>query len=150
MIQLLPIVLPVATQWVEWHERKILRQGAPLSPVGLADAVRMGVAHPEKIRLMTVERIPMLNSLFMRILARFAPAVSANTVGLSLRYGIYVREPWSHERNLIAHECVHTGQYERLGSVGAFLLAYFTECLETGYSDAPMEQEAILRSASLD
>ncbi len=109
----------------------------------------MGVAHPEKIRLMRVDRIPVLNSLLMKCIARLLPPVSANTVGLCLRYGIYLRVRYSDNRHLIAHECVHTGQYERHGSVSSFLRAYLTECMETGYPDAPLEREAISRSASL-
>ncbi|NQX02377.1 hypothetical protein HQ447_17100 [bacterium] len=51
------------------------------------------------------------------------------------------------EAENLAHECLHTGQYERHGEIAGFLRAYFTECIELGYPDAPMEQEAILRSA---
>ena len=148
LLKLLPVVLPLAVKWVEREERKILRNGVSLSPAGLMDAARMGVAHPEKIRLMRVDRIPILNGRFMKSLSRMFPAISANTVGLSLRYGIYIRSKYWGDRLLIAHECVHTGQYERHGMAG-FLRSYFTECTELGYPDAPMEQEAILRSAAL-
>jgi hypothetical protein len=123
MTRLLPLALPLAAVWVASHEWKILRSGIPLSATGLADAERMGVAHPEKIRLLKVARIPVLNSPLMRILSRLIPSISANTVGLSLRYGIYVCEPWSGDRFLIAHECVHTGQDERSGSIATFLIA---------------------------
>ncbi|MES2658115.1 MAG: hypothetical protein V4689_05825 [Verrucomicrobiota bacterium] len=149
MIRLLPFFLPFASKWVEWHERKILREGVPLSLAELADAARMGVVHPEKIRLMRVARIPVFNSALMKFLSCLVPAVSANTVGLSLRYGIYLRAPYAENRHLIAHECVHTAQYERHGSVSKFLQAYFTECIETGYPDAPLEQEAVMRSSSI-
>lgn len=150
MTRLLPLAVPVAAAWVASHERKILRLGIPLSATGLADAARMGVTHPGKIRRLQVKSIPVLNSRLMKILSRMIPPLSANTVGLSLRYGIYVREPWSGDRFLIAHECVHTGQYERSGSITSFLTSYFTECVETGYPAAAMEQEAILRPASLE
>ncbi len=145
---LLPLV-PLAAEWVRREERKILRDGVPLSPESLMDASRMGVAHPEKIRLMNVERIPVLNGAFISWLSRLVPAISSHTVGLSLRYGIYIRSRHWGDRHLIAHECVHTGQYERHGDIGAFLRAYFTECIEVGYPDAPLEQEAIVRSAGL-
>ncbi len=109
----------------------------------------MGVAHPDRIRLLEVDRIPVLNAWPMKTLSALFPMISVNTVGLSLRYGIYIRSRYWKNRHLIAHECVHTGQYERCGSVAAFLKCYFTECLEAGYPDAPMEQEAIIRSAGL-
>jgi len=109
----------------------------------------MGVAHPEKIRLMKVDQIPVLNGRVVKALSSLFPMISCNTVGLTLRYGIYIRSRYWDDRHLIAHECVHTGQYERCGSVASFLKCYFTECLETGYPDAPMEQEAIVRSSTL-
>ena len=149
LVKLLPLILPLAVKWVEREERKILKDGVPLSTERLMDALRMGVAHPEKIRLMKVERIPVLNGTLMKCLSRLVPAISPNTVGLSLRYGIYIRSRYWGDRHLIAHECVHTGQYERPGSIGRFLRAYFTQCIELGYPDAPMEQEAILRAAGL-
>ncbi len=146
----LPLFLPIAAFWVEREERKILRHGVPLSADGLIDAAKMGVAHPEKIRLMKVDRIPWLNGWFVKLLSRAIPAVSSNMVGLSLRYGIYIRSRYWGNRHLIAHECVHTGQYERSESVAGFLQAYFTECLEAGYPGAPLEQEAIVRSAGVE
>ncbi len=149
LLKCLPLLLPVAVKWVEWEERKILTKGVSLSSEELMDASRMGVAHPEKIRLMRVDRIPILNSMLMRLLSRLIPEISPNTVGLSLRYGIYIRSKYWGNRHLIAHECVHTGQYERHGGIDGFLRAYFTECIELGYPDAPMEQEAILKSAVL-
>ncbi len=148
-LRFLPAFVAIAARWVEWHERKILKNGVPLTPECLADAARMGVAEPEKIRLMRVAAIPVLNGRLVKLLARRIPEISANTVGLTLGYGIYIRSPWWADRHLIAHECVHTGQYERCGSASAFLTAYFTQCIKDGYPAAVMEQEAILRSADL-
>ena len=149
-LRLLPTFVWIATRWVDWHERRILKLGVALPEESLADAARMGVAQPEKIRLMRVDHIPMLNGGLVRLLAARLPEISANTVGVALGHGIYVRAAWWGDRHLIAHECVHVGQYERCGSTAAFLKKYFTECIETGYPAAPMEQEAIRRSATLD
>lgn len=148
---LFPLLLPIAVQWVKWHERRILREGQPLSVAGLADALKMGVREPHRIRVMAVERIPLLNGRALRWLSRWVPEISAHTVGLSLRYGIYVRSKYGSDRHLLAHECVHCGQYERHGgNIGKFLHAYFSECIEWGYASSPMEQEAILKSSRLD
>ena len=146
----LPLVIPLAAKWVERQERKILRDGVPLTDAELADAVAMGVAEPGRIRLMKVERIPLLNGWLVRALAKIVPAVSPNTVGLCLRYGIYIRARYWRNRRLVAHECVHTGQFERHGSVAGFLRAYFTGCLDDGYPGTALEQEAVRRSAALD
>jgi len=60
-----------------------------------------------------------------------------------------VRLDFLGDRFLVAHELVHTAQYERCGSIAAFLRQYLHECLSIGYPDAPMEQEAILTSERL-
>jgi hypothetical protein len=51
------------------------------------------------------------------------------------------------DRRLVAHELAHTMQYERLGSVRAFLRQYLVECLTTGYAGAALELEAIEAAA---
>lgn len=145
---LLALVLPLITWWVERHERRILREGEPLTEQALADAVAMGVRHPEKIRVLCVERIPVLNGRMLGLLARVFPAVSAGTIGLSLRYGIYVRREYRGNRVLLAHECVHTAQYEECGGPAVFLRCYFRQCLKFGYASAPMELEALRKSAA--
>lgn len=146
----LSLLCHLATVWVVWHERRILRRGVPLTDMEREDARRMGVRHPEKIRLLEVRSIPLLNGMWVRGISRFVPAVSPHTIGVSLRYGIYLRERCGRDRHLVAHECVHTGQYERLGSVPAFLSAYVSGCLEQGYPEAPLEREAVIRSAALE
>ena len=146
LLKSLPIFLPIVVVWALCHERRILNCGLPLSAEGLADAARMGVRFPEKVRVMQVERIPLLNGWMAKMISCVIPDVSSSTVGLSLGYGIYVRTHLGNNRHLIAHECVHTGQYERCGGVSPFLRAYLGECFEYGYPNGPFEQEAILRS----
>ena len=51
-----------------------------------------------------------------------------------LRSQRFRQRPHSHRAQL-----VHTAQYERFGSVAAFLRQYLHECLSIGYPDAPME-----------
>jgi hypothetical protein len=146
---LLPVLIPPAAVWVFRHERRIARLGVPLTATGLEDARRMGVRFPEKIRLMEVARIPVFNGPLIRGMSRLFPAVSPHTSGLCLRYGIYIRSEFWGDRQMVAHECVHTAQYERCGGIRAFLHEYFTGCIAVGYPAAPMEQEAILRSEEI-
>lgn len=143
------LAVPPAVLWVKWQEQKILQTGTALTSQGLEDARRMGVFEPEKIRVLVVDQIPLFNGGFMDFLSRVFPQVTSKTVGLSLRHGIYVRRPFAGDRHLVAHECVHTGQYERAGSIARFLVDYFAGCIEFGYPDAPLEREAIERSADL-
>lgn len=142
-------LVPIATWWVAREERKILRHGTPLNAQGMADAAMMGVAHPEKIRVLHVARIPWFNGRLIGALARVIPLLSPHTAAVTLGYGIYIREKYADDRDLLAHECVHTGQYERHGSIRNFLKAYFAECLTVGYPHGPLEREANTRAAAL-
>ncbi len=106
----------------------------------------MGVRYPKKIRILEVESIPMPKMPLLNLAARLTGLTSESTAGMALRYGIYVRREYSGNLHLIAHECVHTGQYERKGGFSPFLRQYLAECLEVGYLNSPLECEAISRS----
>ena len=68
--------------------------------------------------------------------------ISPCTIGLTLRYSIFIRDDHWGQRRLVVHELAHTMQYERLGSIEAFLRQYLHECITIGYPAAPMEQRA--------
>ena len=77
-----------------------------------------------------------------------AAAASINFItsapsGLALENGIFVRNDRWRDRALIAHELVHTAQYQRLGGVLPFLQTYIVQCATVGYSNAPLELEAV-------
>jgi len=59
-----------------------------------------------------------------------------------MRYGIYLDEQYADRKSLLAHELVHTHQFERLGSHYAFLRLYLRQCMLLGYSHSPLESEA--------
>jgi hypothetical protein len=142
-------LLPLACDWAEQQERIILRDGVPLTTAQVADARRAGVAHPENVRLLKVDSVPMPDHPLLRAAAETTQLMPPLAAGFTLRYGIFVRaDRWS-DRQLIVHELVHTAQFERLGGVGPFLRRYLTECLTIGYPAAPMEQEAVLTANRL-
>jgi hypothetical protein len=139
---MLKMLLPLACAWVEEQERAIAQAGVPLTPLQIEEARRIGVKEPERVRLRVVEQIPMPDNPLLRAAAELTGLVSPTTVGITLRYGIYIRADHWGERRLVAHELVHTAQYERLGGINAFLNAYLEECLTIGYPNGPLEQEA--------
>jgi len=142
-------LLHLAAAWVEQQEARILASGVGLTPAQLSDARQVGVAHPERVRLLGVASIPIPEHPALRAAGELTGFISPFTAGLTLRYGIYIRSDFIDDRYLIAHELVHTAQYERCGSIETFLRQYLNECLSIGYPDAPMEQEAILTSERL-
>lgn len=140
-------ILPLAAAWAEEQEKRILDSGVALTSAQIRDAHAVGVSHPERVRLFMIEAIPMPEHPVLRAAGEATGLISPFTAGLTLRYGIYIRSDLAGDRALIAHELVHTGQYERRGSILAFLRQYLHECLTIGYPAAPMEQEAITVSA---
>ncbi len=145
----LSVALPLATQWVEEQEKRILTEGVPLTPHQAFDAHLVGVKNPAKVRLLKTDFIPLPENVVLRKANELFNLVSPVTAGITFGYGIYIREDMWGDRPLVAHELVHVGQYERYGSVGAFLRDYLEECLTIGYPNGPLEQEAITRSRDI-
>lgn len=135
------LALPAAL-WSRHHERRILRLGTPLDETGLMDAARIGVAGAGQVRILHVERVPNPFRILMAPLARRTGLCISEAAGLTLRHGIFVTAPHRGDRPLIAHELVHTRQYQQLGGHLAFLTEYIHQCLLHGYHNAPLEQEA--------
>lgn len=143
------ILRSIACLLAEEQERLILHTGAPLSPLQITDAQRIGIAHPDRVRPLSVPRIPMPEHPLLREAASATKLISPNTTDLTLRYGIFIRADRVGDRQLVFHELVHTSQYERLGGFQGFLRQYLSECVTIGYPTAPMEQEAITMTARL-
>jgi hypothetical protein len=143
LLALLPLLLPLAVTWVGAQEEKILSHGIVLTPLQLQDAKRAGVSLPEKIRLLLVDEVPVPLHPILNTIARETVLIGKTTAGMTLRYGIYIRKDVQLDRELHVHEFVHVGQYERLGSIEAFLRDYLKECIDPGYPLGPMEGEAI-------
>jgi hypothetical protein len=149
LLRAMPVCLPLAVRWVGRQEQRILRAGVPLDEPYLSDARLMGVAHPELVRLLKVDRVPLPADRLLRWAVKRTNLICSDTAGMTMRYGIFVRSDCWERRRLIAHECVHTAQYERLGGIRKFLGHYLRECLEVGYPLGLLEQEALLKSQQI-
>jgi hypothetical protein len=143
-------LLPLAARWAEGLEKRILREGVPLLEQETGDAKMLGVREPDRVRLLCLASVPTPDDLTLRAAAAAVQFLTPATRGLALRYGIFVRQDCWRDRRLIAHELVHTSQYERLGGIEPFLRRYLHECLTIGYPGAPLEQEAVAAIASRD
>jgi hypothetical protein len=142
-------LLPLAANWVQRQEKRMLRLGVPLSDQELTDANAIGVAEPDQVRLLQLDQVPFPTDPMLKAAAVAIQFLTPATRGLTLRHGIFVRSDCWRDRALIAHELVHVAQYERLGGILPFLRQYLFECLTIGYPAAPMEQEAIRLSRKI-
>jgi hypothetical protein len=147
MIQIFPEqfenILPLAVEWAKAKEKVILEHGKTLSPRYMEDAKSVGVNCPERVRIYEVLQIPIPKHPILKAAAEATQLISPATIGISLRYGIFIHNNFSKDRYTIVHELVHTMQYEKLGGFHLFLKKYLWECIEIGYPEAPMEQEAV-------
>ena len=147
MIQILPEqfenVLPLVVEWAEAKEKVILEHSTDLSPPYMEEAKSVGVKYPERVRIYEVPQIPIPKHPILRAAIEATQLISQTTIGISLRYGIFIHNNFSKDRYTIVHELVHTMQCEKLGGLDPFLRKYLWECIEIGYPESPLEQEAV-------
>jgi len=127
--------------WIACLEKEAQESGRALTPIEFNLAQRVGVAHPEEVRVLSVPRIPLPSHPRVKQLARRTGLLNADTGGLTVGYGVIVRRDCANNLRLLAHEFVHVAQYERLGKVG-FLQEYIQRIAAHGYPNAPFELEA--------
>ena len=143
-------VLPLAVAWAEEQETRIVRSGVGLTEPQLADARQLGMRFPERVRLLRVSEIPLPVHPVLAAAAAMTNLISPFTAGMTLRYGIFIRDDCWGRRLLVAHELVHVSQYERLGGLEEFLRPYLMECLTpSGYPHGLLETEADVLSKKL-
>ena len=135
-------MLPFAIWWVRHNEKIALRLGRKLSDEETLWAQQIGIAHPDKVRILNVTKIPTPVPNFIERLIQRKGYPAGNAAGMCMRYGIYAQEIYAHRKSLIAHELVHTHQFERLGGIWHFLRIYLSETMILGYHNSPLEKEA--------
>jgi len=140
-------LLPLAAEWAAEEEARILREGVPLAEQEIIDAKVIGVREPERVRLLQVDSIPTPRHPILKAAAGAIRFLTPAPRGLTLHHGIFVRSDCWRDRSLLAHELVHTAQYERLGGILPFLRRYLFECVTIGYPEAPLEQQAIITAS---
>ncbi len=133
--------LPLVVLWAKKHHDLIQEQGTELNEEGMELARSVGVAEPERIRVLLVDEIPFQDDPAVYRLAKSVGMLSGQVMGLTLGHAIYIVNGCQSAR-LYSHEFRHVHQYEVLGSIGAFLEVYLEQVMLFGYHRAPLEQDA--------
>src|SRR5262245_23446770 len=120
----LKLIMPLACAWAKRQESVIVREGVALTPNQIVDAKRIGVVAPERVRLKVVDQVPLPLDPILRFVGQKIGLIRGLTIGMTLRYGIFICADHWGERRLVVHELAHTAQYERLGGFRPFLEAY--------------------------
>ena len=138
----LPKLLPLAIKWAEKVSKEAQGTGTPLGQNEAAIAMKVGVRHPELIRFVVVDRIPLPDDDVLRDAAIQAGMLGQDFIGLTLGYTIFLRANAFLNPRLIAHECRHVAQYESFGSVVAFLENHLADVARVGYYNSHLERDA--------
>ncbi len=134
-------ILPQAIAWAEAQSLLAIRAGRPLDAHQCCLASAVGVAYPERVRVLAVGTIPLPTEPVLRQAAGELGVLGQGVVGLTLGYAILVLQG-RLTRPVLAHELRHVAQFEESGSLAVFLGEYLRQVLAYGYRDAPMEVEA--------
>ncbi len=133
--------LPLVVLWAKKHHDLIQEQGAELNEEGMEMARSVGVAEPERIRIMLVDEIPFQEDPVVYSLAKSVGMLSGQVSGITFGHSIYIVKACQSAR-LYSHEFRHVHQYEVLGSIGAFMDVYLEQVMTFGYHQAPLEKDA--------
>ena len=136
-------LIPKVCEWLEFQENNIISIGRDLTPEELAIAKRIGIKNYDIIRVYESSVVSNPSDIVLNELGKQIGLISTNTSGICFRYGIFIYENASDKKAVLTHELIHTLQYERFGSIKAFITQYLKECLEVGYHQSDLEKEAV-------
>ncbi|MGE5385951.1 MAG: hypothetical protein ACM3SV_08685 [Betaproteobacteria bacterium] len=140
-------IIEKAVSWAEAESSRILSEGQPLDARMIALAESVGVANAENIRILEVPHLPMPDDEELQQASFATGLLGGRTDGLSLGYGIVLRQGHGTTR-LLSHEFRHVHQFEQAGSMAAFLGEYIPQIIQCGYAGAALERDACAHERS--
>lgn len=134
-------IMAKAIDWVEKLSDKVCSTGEGLTERQQELARSVGVTHPEKIRISFYKDPPQPDDPVLQQAVEQFGFLGPGMIGLTVGHGICIKEGCLTDR-LLRHECRHVYQYEKFGSIAAFLSCYLRQIIEYGYDTAPLEEDA--------
>jgi hypothetical protein len=136
-------LVSLAYQWAAKQETCILQHGVPLAPGQVADARRVGVQDPARVRVLVVDRIPLPDDPELESAARHAQIITDASRAVAIGHGIIIRADSWKNRELLLHQLVHVAQCERAGGLEPFVSEYlFDRGTSPDFSVGSLEEEA--------
>jgi hypothetical protein len=128
--------------WAELQAAEISKTGRSLTPQEIVVAKKVGVQAPEKIRVLNVLAVPFPEDPAIHAFGIQVGLPPGSSGGMTLGYGIFIRDDHKDQSNIWPHELRHVAQYECLGSIKAFMFFYLKELLHFRYGLGPLEVDA--------
>ena len=136
------LIVQLMINWSNQWQAHILRHGTALDADALEDARCVGIAAPEKVRVLEVPNIPLPSQQLLHTTLVKSGVFSLDACGLTLEYGIFLKTGGLPIDYWLTHELVHVAQYEQMGGLAGCLPQYLRECLTDGYEQSVLEQDA--------
>jgi len=134
-------LLSPAVQFVQSSEQQVRERGRLLTAEEQQLARVVGVAQPERVRVLIADEFIAPADPAFAIEARKLGLGDRAEDGRTLGHAIQIKPQYANAHWLLAHELTHVGQFERLGA-SEFVREYLTELLMFGYARAPLERAA--------
>lgn len=133
---------PRAIAWAERQSAAAALAGQPLTPAQIALAKKVGVQHPERIRVQVVDQFPLPDQADVKAAAMRIGLARPTIAGLTLGHSVLVRRGYESDPRLLSHELRHVAQYEQRGGIAPFLSQHIRDLARFGYEDSPFEVDA--------
>ncbi|WP_028025308.1 hypothetical protein [Enterovibrio calviensis] len=134
-------LMPSASEFVHEAQKEALLNGIPLTDAQIMVAKEMGVQQPEKVRVYYVDKLPAPTDPELLKVAKSVGYTNPNMAGYTYGYGVWIKNQYKTQRDLLPHELVHVKQAEELGLTEQ-TRQYLMQMYVYGYDNAPMEKEA--------
>ena len=138
----MPLIAQRTIAWANGQEAAALRTGIALTHDQVVLARAVGVKHPERVRIVVVDEIPLPDEPLLRAAAQGVGLSQSWAAGLTLGHAVIVRRGFEKETRLLSHELRHVAQYEAMGGIGPFLVTHLKSLVEVGYENSPFERDA--------
>lgn len=138
------VLLPQYIEWAHETDQKGLKAGIPLNEKEILLASKIGIKHPEKVRIVYVDQVPYpYENLALKIFGEAVGLIGEGIINNAqvFGYSIYARRDFVLNRPKLAHELVHVLQIER-ASLDEVVTQHFFDMAQYGYDKAPLEVEA--------
>jgi len=140
-------LLPKAEAWYSEIEVQFALFGRSLTAEEARTAVELGVAEPEKVRVVVLDEFPMPKDEQLLAEAKKHGLGSWGEGGRSNGHVILLKPRVAHSLAVLRHELVHLAQQDRMGRT-AFLRRYLIELEMMGYARSPLELEAYAKQGA--
>jgi len=134
-------LLPSAVEWMQSISESCLTHGRQLAPLELQDAIAVGVQHPDRIRILSVDHIADPEDPSLLQAATELGLLGDAAIGRAIGYGVEIVNG-QISRRLLRHEFRHVYQFEQAGSVQQFMNSHIQSVIANGYYDSDFEKDA--------